>query len=178
MGIIYIDTVDKISSLAESDLEIAEIFATQATISLTNVILYKLLKQQAITDKFTGFPNRKKLEIDMETPGPKTLALLNIDAFSSINAAYGIDVGNFVLKTVAQRLAEICTDKTQVYKLSADEFVILSTDNELIPYTLKSTIRNLLSNTAIEYDEIYINISISIGLVHKEKQYRSPKNCL
>ncbi|WP_455200447.1 diguanylate cyclase domain-containing protein, partial [Kaarinaea lacus] len=100
-----------------------------------------------------------KLEIDMEAPGPKTLALLNIDAFSSINTAYGIEVGNFVLKTVAKRLSELSNSDTNVYKLSADEFVILSTNSEIIPYMLKSNIRNLLTKNVLILPKIPFLVS-------------------
>ncbi len=168
LGVIYTDVLGKHVSLTKKDISIAEIFCTQASISLNNLILYRMLKQQSITDRFTGLSNRKKLEIDLEAPGPKLLALLNIDAFSSINMAYGMEAGNYVLKMVAKKLKEIYTPAMQLYKLSGDEFVILSTDKNITPFILKTTIQNVLSSTTIKFKNIYINISLSMGIVQNE----------
>ncbi|MBN1799052.1 MAG: EAL domain-containing protein [Spirochaetales bacterium] len=168
LGVIYTDVLGRHVSLTKKDISIAEIFCTQASISLNNLVLYRMLKQQSITDRFTGLSNRKKLEIDLETPGAKILALLNIDGFSSINMAYGMEAGNYVLRMVAKKLKEISTPTMQLYKLSGDEFVILSIDKSITPFILKTTIQNVLSSTTIKYKNIFINISLSMGIVQNE----------
>jgi len=168
LGAIYTDIISGESILTEHDLEIAEIFSTQAIISLKNVILYRMLKKEAITDRFTGLPNRRKLEIDAEVPGYKLLALLNIDNFSSINMAYGLEVGNHVLKTMATRLKMVLTDNSTLYRLSGDEFVILTRDQSITPHMLSAAIMNAVCASPIVYEDIAINISISIGLVQNE----------
>jgi diguanylate cyclase (GGDEF)-like protein len=170
LGVIYADVLDKHVSLAKKDLSIAEIFCTQASISLNNLLLYRMLKQQSITDRFTGLANRKKLEIDLETPGVKLLALLNIDGFSSINMAYGMEAGNYVLKMVAKKLKEICVPTMQLYKLSGDEFVILASDKSITPFILKTKVQNVLSSTPIKFKNIFINISLSMGIVQNEEK--------
>jgi len=170
LGVIYTDVLGKHVSLTRKDISIAEIFCTQASISLNNLILYRMLKQQSITDRFTGLSNRKKLEIDLETPGPKLLALLNIDGFSSINMAYGMEAGNFVLKTVADKLKAICLPDMQLYKLSGDEFVILSAKEGITPFMLKTNIQNVLASGTIKFKNIMINISLSMGIVQNEEK--------
>jgi diguanylate cyclase (GGDEF)-like protein len=170
LGVIYTDVLGKHVSLTKKDIGIAEIFCAQASISLNNLLLYRMLKQQSITDRFTGLFNRKKLEIDLEAPGEKLLALLNIDGFSSINMAYGMEAGNFVLKTVADKLKTICAPSMQLYKLSGDEFVILSADKTITPFMLKTNIQNVLAGTTIRFKNIYINISLSMGIVQNEEK--------
>jgi diguanylate cyclase (GGDEF)-like protein len=103
--------------------------------------------------------------------GKKLLALINIDSFSSINTAYGLDAGNHVLKTVAQRLKLILPDKSMLYRLSGDEFVILSKDDIVTPHMLSTSITNILSGTPITYQNISINVSASIGLVQNEEHH-------
>ena len=154
---------------SERDLEIAEIFGTQALISINNVILYRMLKQESITDQFTGLPNRRQLEISAEMPGKKLLALINIDSFSSINTAYGLEAGNHVLRNVALRLKMILPEKSSLYRLSGDEFVILSHDDDVTPHMLASAITNALSGSPIQFQEFSINVSVSIGLVQNEE---------
>lgn len=170
LGIIYIDCPDEHVFISPYDIETAHIFGTQAAISLNSVLLYKKLKEQSIVDKLTGLPNRKKLEIDLETPGPKTLALLNIDGFSSINLAYGIAAGNHVLLTLVCRLKDILPPETNLYRLSADEFVVLSRNMDFTPSLIKTSIKNHITNSVIEYKGIHINISLSLGIVYKEEK--------
>ncbi|MBN1697549.1 MAG: EAL domain-containing protein [Spirochaetales bacterium] len=170
LGLIYIDTIGEEIQLSSHDLETAHIFGTQASISVNSVLIYKALKEQSIIDKFTGLPNRKKLEIDLETPGAKTIALLNIDGFSTINVAYGIEAGNHVLLTMVRRLKEIMPPQTQLYRLSADEFVVLSWNKDFTPGLIKTSIKNHIANSSIEYRKILININLSIGIVHDEEK--------
>ncbi|MBN2440365.1 MAG: GGDEF domain-containing protein, partial [Spirochaetales bacterium] len=170
LGIIYIDCIGSTIYISPNEIETAKIFGTQAAISLNSVILYKKLKEQSIVDKLTGLPNRKKLEIDLEAPGPKTFALLNIDGFSSINVAYGVEAGNFVLISIVDRLKAILPPETELYRLSADEFVILSRNMEFTPSLIKTSITNNITNSAIHYQKIHINISFSIGIVYKEEK--------
>ncbi|MBN2353146.1 MAG: sensor domain-containing phosphodiesterase [Spirochaetales bacterium] len=168
LGVIYADTLGGECRFSERDLEIAEIFGTQALISINNVILYRMLKQESITDQFTGLPNRRQLEISAEMPGKKLLALINIDSFSSINTAYGLEAGNHVLRTVALRLKMILPEKSKLYRLSGDEFVILSHDDDVTPHMLASAVTNALSGSPIPFQEFSINVSVSIGLVQNE----------
>lgn len=171
VGVIYTDVYGSECRFCERDMEIAEIFSTQALISINNVILYRMLKQESITDHFTGLPNRKQLEISAEMPGQKLLALINIDSFSAINAAYGLEAGNQVLKTVAQRLKSICDENAALYRLSGDEFVILFRGAGMTPHLLSTSITNILSGTPITFHSISINVSVSIGLVQNEERH-------
>jgi diguanylate cyclase (GGDEF)-like protein len=168
LGAIYIDSIGGECRFSERDLEVAEIFSTQALISINNVILYRMLKQESITDQFTGLPNRKQLEINAEMPGKKLLALINIDSFSSINMAYGLEMGNHVLRTIAVRLKMILPAKATLYRLSGDEFVILSKDDDITPHMLSTAVTNVLAGTPITHEDISINLSVSIGLVQNE----------
>jgi diguanylate cyclase (GGDEF)-like protein len=170
LGIIYIDMIGEQIHLSSHDLETAHIFGTQASISVNSVLIYKTLKEQSIIDKFTGLPNRKKLEIELETPGSKTFTLLNIDGFSTINVAYGIEAGNHVLLTLVKRLKEIMPPQTELYRLSADEFVVLSKNPDFTPGLIKTSIKNHITNSTIVYKKILINISLSIGIVYNEEK--------
>ncbi|MBN1525953.1 MAG: EAL domain-containing protein [Spirochaetales bacterium] len=168
LGLIYTDLPVLECLTAETELDIAEIFSTQAVISIENMVLYRMLKQQAIIDRFTGLPNRKKLEIDAEVPGTRLLSLINIDSFSSINLAYGLEAGNRVLKIIAERLQNILPPKTTLYKLSGDEFVILSKNETFNSDMMATLITKTISGQPIEIDDNAINLSISIGLVENE----------
>lgn len=171
LGIIYLDTTCSDTELPPNLREISRIFGTQAAISLNSVVLFKKLKYQTITDKFTGLPNRKRLMMDLEVSSKVSLALINIDNFSAVNVAYGIDAGNHVLKRVADRLSASVPSDTRVYRLSADEFVLLSVDNELTPYYMKTIIKQNITNQPFLYNSLYINIALSSGMVCRDDKH-------
>ncbi|RPJ08007.1 MAG: GGDEF and EAL domain-containing protein, partial [Spirochaetaceae bacterium] len=112
----------------------------------------------------------KKLEIDAEIPGNKLLALINIDSFSSINLAYGLETGNEVLKIIADRLKNILPPKTLLYKLSGDEFVVLSKNETLNSDMLATLLNKAISGAPIQSEDYSINLSVSIGIVENEEK--------
>lgn len=59
-----------------------------------------------------------------------SLILLNIDAFSQVNAALGHAGGDRVLAEIASALTSEVSDHGEVYRLSADEFALICRMNE------------------------------------------------
>jgi diguanylate cyclase (GGDEF)-like protein len=51
--------------------------------------------------------------------------LVDLNGFKFINDTYGHDCGDFVLKTVAQRLTRMVADSDAVVRLGGDEFVVV-----------------------------------------------------
>ena len=78
----------------------------------------------AYLDPVTGLPNKTALMKSLNTPDERKMLLLNIDHFSHINAAYGFDTGNSLLKEVASHLRGLCSHGV-VYSVYADEFAII-----------------------------------------------------
>ena len=86
-------------------------------------------------DPLTGLPNRPllndRLEHGIAQAGRHrwTLAVmyLDLDDFKSINDSHGHDVGDCVLKVVAQRLREITRSADTVSRVGGDEFLYLLT---------------------------------------------------
>ncbi|WP_373036507.1 EAL domain-containing protein [Sulfurimonas sp.] len=85
------------------------------------------LKHSLIYDQLTNLHNRKAFEDQLQKTKKPHLLLINIDGFKYINDIYGNDVGNIVLKELAQILKEefIHAPKTCIYRLGSDEFGIL-----------------------------------------------------
>ncbi len=83
-----------------------------------------LLEQQLITDDLTKLYNKKYLLDFLKQNITKTLMLINIDNFSNINSAYGYEIGDEVLLTVAKFLKEQI-ENGYIFRLYADTFVTL-----------------------------------------------------
>jgi diguanylate cyclase (GGDEF)-like protein len=93
-------------------------------------------RHAAMHDPLTGLPNRTLLENRLEhglaqaKRHDRTLAVLflDLDGFKQINDAHGHDVGDALLKIVADRLREHARDDDTVSRFGGDEFVYLLTE--------------------------------------------------
>lgn len=87
----------------------------------------------AESDALTGLANRRAFENKLrravlqarETGKPLSLAFCDIDHFKKINDTHGHDVGDRILKFVAQRLASASGNNCFVARHGGEEFVML-----------------------------------------------------
>ena len=98
----------------------------------------KWLERQALHDPLTRLPNRMLL-MDRtrqalarlhRAPGVVALLFIDLDRFKAVNDNLGHDVGDKLLISVSDRLAEMMRDSDTVARLGGDEFVILAQDIE------------------------------------------------
>jgi diguanylate cyclase (GGDEF)-like protein len=89
------------------------------------------LRDQADRDWLTGLHNRRYLARELErltgagTPGPFSVAVLDLDHFKSINDRFGHDAGDQVLVRVAARLLGALRQADVVVRTGGEEFVVL-----------------------------------------------------
>jgi diguanylate cyclase (GGDEF)-like protein len=93
----------------------------------------KELAVEAATDALTGLANhsafRQRLGVEVERAHrysrPLALACLDIDGFKDVNDQFGHQVGDRVLRDVAERLVMIARTTDLPARVGGDEFVIL-----------------------------------------------------
>ena len=93
----------------------------------------KRIRQLAYEDELTGLASRacfyQVLEefIKQSTRNKQRFGLLYIDLddFKGINDSLGHDVGDMLLKTIGERLSQVCREIDFIARLSGDEFCIL-----------------------------------------------------
>ncbi len=82
----------------------------------------------------TGLSNREALELQLKQTTKEcegvALALIDVDHFMEINTLFGHDIGDHVLKTIADILKEE-TSETVVFRVSGDEFAVMLADYSL-----------------------------------------------
>ncbi len=90
-------------------------------------------RRLAESDALTGLANRRAFEGQLrravarcrETGKPLALAFCDIDHFKQINDTHGHDVGDRILKFVAQRLSSVSANNCFVARHGGEEFVML-----------------------------------------------------
>jgi diguanylate cyclase (GGDEF)-like protein/PAS domain S-box-containing protein len=131
------------------------------------------LSHQLLHDALTGLANRVSFESRLETVHGRaaptstlTLCCLDLDAFSMVNTTHGHEVGNQVLRTVAQRLETVAGEKAVVARIGSDEFAIVIQDGPAVS-VLVDAIHAELSEP--DYTAgVGLAISASIGVVRAE----------
>ncbi|MCV2359019.1 EAL domain-containing protein [Paucibacter sp. TC2R-5] len=86
-------------------------------------------------DPLTGCANREELrahlrELQRRAEGMSALYLIDLDDFGVINAAYGAQQGDVILRVIAQRLQHLLGSADCLARLSADEFALSLTQGD------------------------------------------------
>ncbi len=111
----------------ESDMRRSECEAKSLRRSLAKA------KRDAEVDHLTGLPNRRAFEAVLEREyrearaevEPLVVAFCDIDHFKRINDTHGHDVGDRVLRVIAESLSAATDDKCHVARHGGEEFVML-----------------------------------------------------
>jgi diguanylate cyclase (GGDEF)-like protein len=146
----------------------------------------KQLKYLALHDALTSTPNRYFFEkstiqiIKLAKRYQRNFAalLLDIDNFKWINDKFGHNIGDEVLKTVAEKLKSSVRESDLVSRLGGDEFaVILSEIKSGIDasFIAQKMIKSFEMPLRIKNKSIQISLSIGITYFHpsKDKDYEA-----
>ncbi len=133
------------------------------------------LENRYYHDELTNLPNRVKLLEDIQRIKPSGLLLLDIKGFSTINDFYGMKIGDRVLIAITNFLETLIREDNRFYKIAADQFVYLETDEEISNHefneqnvkAMMTTIENTPINVEVSKENsIDINIYISSVLIN------------
>lgn len=109
------------------------VIGTTAFMLMCSEHLRRQWERAASTDYLTGLPNRRTLtemgrhrfELSRMREGQVAIALIDIDAFKSINDLYGHEAGDLALKHVATSLAAETGPSGTLARTGGEEFVAL-----------------------------------------------------
>jgi len=136
----------------------------------SSVYIYK----QAYFDKLTGLPNRLSLIQRLDASLGKTVVLINIDDFTSINDFYGHEFGDKILKKLAKVLNKFIGDEpAEIFKLPSDEFAIIldiNKENSTIEDRIKQC-TNFINEESfyINGHDTHVSVTVAAALVNKNK---------
>lgn len=140
-------------------------------------------------DALTGLPNRTALTdrinqalADRVAGGSMTALLFcDVDGFKNVNDAYGHQVGDDTLRTIALRLTETVRPGDTVARIGGDEFVVLcrglskASDAAVIAARIRDAVALPTRSMPVELD---ITISIGIALAFGDDAEATPDSLL
>ena len=119
-------------------------------------------------DNLTGVHNRTHflLEVNSYIYSSKKFAILflDLDGFKNINDTVGHNIGDEVLKTIAQRLKKIITDNDIISRFGGDEFLILINNHNNIEDILDKILSEIKKPIIIDNKEYKVSASIGVSI--------------
>lgn len=156
--------------LSDIEIRLLEVFCSNISVGLANIMLVTRLHNSAFYDSLTKLPNRTRLKdiIDENLATvrstahsrPTTLALIDIDHFAETNDTLGHQFGDLLLLSVATRLQSRLGDRLIVARVSGDTFGVLGEDNQVNPDTVLAQFERPFS-----IDGQDVQLSATVGLV-------------
>jgi diguanylate cyclase (GGDEF)-like protein len=131
------------------------------------------LAHAALTDGLTGMQNRRYFDDALREylvefrriERPISLMILDLDHFKQVNDTHGHDIGDEVLKAVANCLKDLTRHHDVVARLGGEEFAIVTPnmDAELLA-TFAERIRKAISNLSIMSGNVRLRVTTSVGM--------------
>ncbi len=169
--------------------------ATAGLILIMSILEYS--HNLAFRDELTGLPARRSLnETFLKLPSRYSIAMLDIDHFKKFNDQYGHDVGDQLLRMVANKILKV-SGGGKAFRYGGEEFTIIfpgKTANESRPHvellrkTISATPFYIRSNRRpTEKPEDLENaprsrkqakVTVSIGVAERDENHDEPHDVL
>ncbi len=137
-----------------------------------NKAVREKLRHEASHDPLTGLLNRGAYEMLLKNVDTSHMALIlvDIDHFKTVNDTYGHDVGDRVLKRVAEVLKHSFRSVDLICRIGGDEFVVIMTRAD-------STMRELLMSKMKRANQMLLHpkddlppVSLSVGVAFSDRK--------
>ncbi len=131
------------------------------------------LETMAMTDALTGLPNRRsalnrlKEEVSESRRHntPLSCIMIDIDHFKLVNDSYGHDIGDRVLKKIADIFSTTARSYDMVSRIGGEEFLVICARSALSESRqLAERLRQAIHSLRISLEEYTIQTTISLGV--------------
>ncbi len=131
-----------------------------------------MLREQSLRDQLTGLYNRRffeetidKIVAQIRRRGTNLgILMVDVDYFKQVNDTYGHDMGDKVLKEVANVISKSIRESDIVIRFGGEEFIVLLMDIEKgKSEEVAEKIRKAVENHSIEAFGIVLKKTVSIG---------------
>lgn len=154
MGVIFV----KNRRFSEIDKEIVKLILEHLSSSFERDNLINSSEEKAMVDSLTGIWNRRylisKLEKDDLGLGVSSLVLIDLGNFKIVNDLYGHNIGDEVLKFVANIISKNIRESDFVCRFGGDEFLVFlpNTQVDLAEKIIRRLYEKIFLETERKYD--------------------------
>jgi diguanylate cyclase (GGDEF)-like protein len=187
IGLLLVRIADLAPDQQPSLVAEANHFAVQLIFAMAKAKLYRQLEERSRTDGLTGLSRRGPFEERLREEVARahsfkttfSILMIDIDHFKPLNDTYGHQVGDEVLKTVAQRLKEGLYETDVIARYGGEEFVCLLPRSQPAGLKMKAErIRERVASEAFVIGLEALSVTISIGIAHFPHDGESPEKVL
>ncbi len=131
------------------------------------------LEHAALTDSLTGMQNRRYFDDALgeylqefrRINKPVGLVILDLDHFKAVNDTHGHDVGDEVLKAVANCLRDFTRHHDVAARLGGEEFAVVAPNMDLESLSkLAERIRIAIAQLSVSSGNVTLRVTTSVGL--------------
>ena len=150
-----------------------EVLTSHVAVSLANARMLKRLEELATTDGLTGLYNKRalidigqqKVKSAVRFSRPLSLLVCDIDHFKRVNDTHGHDVGDVVIKGLADVLRRVKRDTDAVGRFGGEEFVVVCEEtDERGACQLAERVRQELAAAAFHTELGPLHVTCSVGV--------------
>ncbi len=169
----------QLEAFSALDLHLLISFASTATAAIHNAKLHSAVQYLAVTDPLTGVYNRRGFfelaqhlfEQAQISNRPVSAVMIDIDFFKLVNDVYGHDIGDAVLRKLADRFKKVVRDSDTLCRYGGEEFAILLAETDLAGAEIAAhRLFNYVSSRPIETEVGPISVTISVGIAAKSEK--------
>jgi diguanylate cyclase (GGDEF)-like protein len=137
-----------------------------------------------LLDPLTGIPNRRYAmdRIQQEWAAaergsrPLSCMLIDVDHFKSVNDNYGHDVGDLVLKRVADVLKHTARTHDVVCRIGGEEFLMICPDSDAqAAAQCAERLRQAVGAMRMQVGKVSLQVTISLGVAAMGPAMRGPE---
>ena len=176
-------TFSRRSRFNADEIEQFEIALSALAYPLRNALRYQSAIKTALIDPLTATGNRialdnalhRELQLANRYQQSLSLLMIDIDHFKQINDTYGHQVGDDVLRAVADAIKTITRETDMIFRYGGEEFVVvLSKTNAEGAAIIGERIREHIDSlqTCIETQNIHATVSVGVSSLHGKEHVK------
>lgn len=173
-GLISLNLPDVDDAAWIEQRRLLETLSESINLSLSNLALREMLRDQVIRDPLTRLYNRRYMEETLQrevrragrSQGSLGCAIVDLDYFKRINDQHGHDVGDVVLQSMAEALSGWFRTTDTVCRFGGEEFVVILPDPDPdATYTRFVSLQHLFAQRVFEAGEdSFSQCTFSVGI--------------
>ena len=180
--LIYTNEEEKLNKIKSIIPIITNYFELAEPVLQTKVLMSKLHKTTLI-DPMTGLNNRRFLDnyidTNMKDNSKFSMMMVDIDFFKQVNDTYGHNVGDEVIKTIADVLTNNIKGSDYAIRYGGEEFLLIIFDaNKEIAQKIANNVKKEFSKKVFKTDKDKFSKTLSIGISNYPDDSNTPWQCI